>query len=336
VSANPTVVFSEPKKVVIEDRPVPKPGRGEVLVKSRRSLISTGTECTILKAEFPKQSAWADWGKFPFLPGYCSVGDVIEVGPDVDKGLVGKRVGTYAGHAQYAVAPLAQLREVPPEVTDDVAVFFVIAQITFNCVRRAEMAFGESAIVYGLGLLGQIIVRALVFSGARPVFAVDVAAPRIALLPKHSSIVAINPTKTNVRDKVKEITRGRMADAVFEVTGAQALIPGEFEALRPLGKFIVASSPSGPSTFDFHDMCNCPSYTIIGAHISSQGEVETPYHQWTRARNAELYFDLAATAEMDIEKLISHKEPYTKAPELYGMLLKDRSRAMGVILEWDA
>jgi threonine dehydrogenase-like Zn-dependent dehydrogenase len=145
----------------------------------------------------------------------------------------------------------------------------------------------------------------------------------------------VNPKKQNVRERVKELTKGRMADVVFEVTGSQALIPTEFEALRPLGRFIMLSSPSGPSTFDFSDLCNAPSYDIIGVHISSQGEVETPYHQWTRARNAELFFDLALSGQIKVKNLISHREPYTRAPELYGMLLTDRSKAMGVVLEWD-
>ena len=79
MAKNPTVVFVEPKKAVIEDRPIPKPDEGQVLVKARRTLISTGTELTIFKGEFPKDGGWAAWAKFPFTPGYSNIGDVIEV-----------------------------------------------------------------------------------------------------------------------------------------------------------------------------------------------------------------------------------------------------------------
>ena len=79
---NPSVVFTEPKKVAVENVPMPKAGPGQVVVKARRSLISTGTECTILKGEFPKDSAWAAWAKFPFIPGYAmSVGKEREQSP---------------------------------------------------------------------------------------------------------------------------------------------------------------------------------------------------------------------------------------------------------------
>ena len=70
MKGNPTVVFPEPRMVVVEDRPVPKPGKGEMLVKTSRTLVSTGTELTILSGEFPPKSRWAQYGRFPFTPGY--------------------------------------------------------------------------------------------------------------------------------------------------------------------------------------------------------------------------------------------------------------------------
>jgi len=335
MSKNPMVVFVAPKKVVIEDRPMPAAGPAQVLVKSERTLISTGTELTILKSEFAARSAWADYGRLPFVPGYDNVAKVLEVGPGVDKGLVGKRVASFAPHSAFAAVPVAETWVIPEKVTSDEAVFFTIAQIVFNGVRRGQAAWGETAIVYGLGLLGQITVRALLFAGVRPVFAVDVADKRLALLPKHEGLVALNPKKSSVRETVSKHTRGRMADVVYEVTGAPSLIPQEFEALKPLGRFVVLSSPSGKTEFDFHDLCNAPSFVIIGAHNASHPEHETPYNQWTKSRDAELYFGLVAKREIEVDSLVSHREPYTKAPELYAALLADRSQAMGVVLEWD-
>lgn len=127
-----------------------------------------------------------------------------------------------------------------------------------------------------------------------------------------------------------------MADVVFEVTGNPDIIPKEFEALRPQGRMVLLSSPTGPTaSFDFHDLCNSPSYSIIGAHNGSHPDNATPYNQWTQHRHAELFFDYLADGELELAPLISHRAPYAKAPELYAMLLEDRSRAMGVILEWD-
>ena len=67
---SPTVVFTEPGKVVIEDKSVSSPRQGQLLVQTSRTLISTGTELTILSGKFPPNSHWASYGKYPFIAGY--------------------------------------------------------------------------------------------------------------------------------------------------------------------------------------------------------------------------------------------------------------------------
>ena len=128
----------------------------------------------------------------------------------------------------------------------------------------------------------------------------------------------VNPKNENLVEKVKELTNGRMADVVFEVTGNPDIIPQEFDVLKRQGKLVILSSPRGVTkNFD-------------GSHP----HYETPYNQWTQERHAELFFNLVADGELDVKSLISHRTPYTDAPELYDILLRDRTQAMGIIMEW--
>lgn len=336
---NPTVIFPEPRKVVIEDREIPRPGPGELLLRTRATLISTGTELTILSGEFPPGGGWAEWAQYPFTPGYSNVGEVVEVGPGVDANWIGRRLGNWGNHTQYVVVPADEaspyLRIIHrEEVSSAEAAFATIGEITMNGVRRAGVAWGESVVVFGLGLLGQLVVRHCRLCGARPVFAVDVAESRLKLVPDDPAIVKLNPRQQSVADVVEAVTRGRKADVVFEVTGNASLIPGEFAPLRRQGRFVVLSSPRESTSFDFNDLCNAPSYTILGVHNASHpkhGELDLP---WTGKRHAELFYDLIADREIDVAGLISHRAPYTEAPQLFQMLLEDRSQAMGVVLEW--
>ncbi len=331
---NPTIVFSQPGKVVIEQRPVPHPPKDSVLIMTRRTLISTGTELTILSGDFPKDSAWSRYGRFPFVPGYDNVGEVIDVGEGVSRDWIGKKVASRNPHALFVTVPLDPLVPIIRDISDDEAVFFTIAEIVMNGVRRGEVRLGESVIIYGAGLLGQFAARLCRLCGARPVFVVDIAEARLRRLPDDPCIIKLNPPGDDVISIVKKETRGRMADVVFELTGNQALIPDEFSCLREQGRFVVLSSPRGPTMFDFHDLCNSPSFTIIGVHNRSHPRVSTPDNPWTNKRNAELYFDLIADDELDVRTLISHRVPYQEAPSTYQKLLEDRSQAMGVILIW--
>ena len=249
---------------------------------------------------------------------------------------IGKKVGTYGGHTRYTLSDPQTVRPIHREISDEHAAFFTIAEIVMNGVRRAKVTWGEAVVVYGLGLLGQLTVQFCRMAGAWPIFAVDVADSRLARLPKDSAIVPVNAVSEDVKSVVEKHTRGRLAEVVFEVTGLPDLIPKQFETLHRQGRYVVLSSPRGKTSFDFHDLCNAPSYTIIGAHNMSHPPLATPDYPWTMHRHAELFFDLVAEGELDIDPLISHRERYTEAPRLYDMLLRDRSAAMGVVLDWTA
>lgn len=331
---NPTIVFRAPKVVEMEDRPRPVPGEEEVLIRTRCTLISTGTELSILNAEYPPDSYWASYGQLPFDPGYDNIGDVIEVGPGVDGSLIGRRVGSYGNHARYVVWKADDLRIINRDIPDEEAVFFTLGEICMNAVRRPDVRWGEAVVVYGLGMLGQFTVQFCRLCGAKPVFAVDTAEQRLGFLPKDGSVIPINPTKQDVVSIVEDATRGRMADVVFEVTGNENVLLSEFAPLRKQGRFVVLGCPRGKVPFDFHDLCNMPSYTIMGVHNMSHPQCATLDNPWTNLRHAEFFFDLVADGEVSVEPLITHRAHYTEALGFYDMLMKDRAQAMGVVLDW--
>lgn len=329
---NPRVVFPKAREVVVEDGEMPSPGEGQLLIRSTRTLISTGTETTILSGEFPEGSDWAAYGKFPFRAGYSNSGEVVEVGQGVDKSWVGTHVTLSANHAAYVLGRPDHVIPIPPAVSDEAASFSTIGVIVMNGIRRGAVTWGECVVIYGAGLLGQLAARFCRIAGARPVINVDVAQDRHKLLPP--GVHTVNPTAEDPVDVVSKLTNDRMADVIYEVTGNPSVLPEEFKVLRRQGRAVILSSPRGPSTFDFHDLCNAPSYTIIGAHNSSHPPENVNDLPWNQKRHRILFLDLIAGGDLDIEPLISHRIPYTEAPEAYQMLLEDRSKAMGVVLNW--
>jgi NADPH:quinone reductase-like Zn-dependent oxidoreductase len=115
---NPTVVFPGPRQVAIENRERPCPQEDEILVKTDVTLISMGTELTILSGQFPERSAWANYGRYPFLPGYSNIGRVVEVGAALDKDWIGRRVATHTPHAGWVAAPARAAIGIPSAVSD--------------------------------------------------------------------------------------------------------------------------------------------------------------------------------------------------------------------------
>jgi len=330
---NPTVVFPGPQEVEIEDRERPAPAADEVLVETATSLVSTGTELTILSGDYPEESVWDDYGTYPFDAGYANVGTVVEAGAAADIS-PGTRVATWSPHAAYVTARATDCVVVPDAVTDDQASLFAIAQIVMNGIRRGRVTWGETAVVYGAGILGQFATRLCQLAGAETVIGVDLAQNRLDFLPDDPAVVAVDPDDEIPAKVVQTVSNGRFADVCFEVTGNPDAIPEEFEVLRDQGRLVLLSSPHGETTLDFHDSVNAPSTEIIGAHQLSHPSTATVADPWTKRRHAELYFSYLRQGRLAVADLFTHAVDPADAPDLYRDLLDDRTQAMAVRIEW--
>lgn len=331
---NPTVVFKKQRHVVVENQPVPVPKSGEVLIRTHCSLISIGTELSILDVDEGNGETWREMQQFPFLPGYDNVGTVISVGDGVETSWIGKRVVSWGTHGAYVTVDVNDCWPILREVSDHEAAFLVLFHVAANGLRRSGLVLGESAVVFGLGIIGQLTAQLCHLAGTRPVIGVDSIPQRVELLLNENSIAGIVAGEYPLMTAVSERTRGRMADVVFELTGNASLIPQECEILRDQGRLVIVSSPRSKTHFDFHDHCNRRSISIIGAHNWSHPTCATPDQPWTMARHAELFFDLIANQDLDVKSMITHQIPVEEAPSLYEQLLQDRGEALGVILEF--
>ncbi|HUS80324.1 MAG TPA: zinc-binding dehydrogenase [Armatimonadota bacterium] len=333
---NHRVVFTDVCKVEVQAAEMPTPGPNQMLVRTSKTAISTGTELTMLMSDFPEGSKWDKMTHYPTGAGYSHVGEVVEIGEQVRGFEVGDRVASGASHAAWAVLEPAQAFRIPDAVTDEVATLWMLGRIAFNGMRRGGLQMGESVVVYGLGIIGQFVCQLARLDGARPVIGVDVAPLRLDLARKLGGTdLVIDGAAGDILDRVSTATRGRMADCVFEVTGVADLIPREMDLLRRQGRIVILSSPRGKTEFDFHDYCNSPSLTIIGAHNGSHPQFETPYNPWTPHRNVELLFDLIAGGEVRLAELITHRFHWQDAPAAYEMLMADRGEAGAVVLDWE-
>ena len=331
------IVFKGPMKVDIEEFGVPKVRRGQILIKTRATLISTGTELTMLSGRFPTGSFWDRITNYPLTPGYSNCGVVVNVGDGVKDFMVGDRVASKAPHAEYAVIESKEAVKVPDEVSDEEATFSTLAATVLNGIRRADISLGETVVILGLGILGQLACQFARLSGGFPVIAVDLSDKRLEIAKKLGVKLALNPKRDDVDGEIKKATNGKGADIVFEVTGNPEVVSWGLKLTRRQGRFILLSSPRGPTTIDFHDEVNWPSRVIIGAHTTSHPEFETPYNPWTRRRNVELFLNLVKEGLVNVKDLITDRYPWHKAKDVYMELLDplgERLKRLGVILDF--
>lgn len=353
---NKQVVFKAKKQVELTDTNIPEPLDGEVLIKTEVSQISTGTELTMLEANVSADSDWNEDIAYPFFPGYSNVGTVIKAGKKVNPSIVGKRVFSAGKHAAYVCQPAetidgagsfscskedflknptCNVSAIPDSVDSDEAVFGSLGCIAMASIRLAEIRPGDCVVVFGLGLVGQMLVRLAKVAGASTIIAADVSDNRLGMVPNEKCFIRVNSRTESVAEAIKAHNNDRLARIVFEATSVPGLIAEQVKCLDVLGKLIISSSPKGTSVIDF-DYCSRKGLAIIGAHnITTHTHVETARDPWTRNMDIQYFFELLDKNLISVKELITHREPYKNAPELYNMLMEDRTLAMAVHLYWN-
>ena len=230
------------------DVPVPATKPGGVLVASRFSLISTGTE--LMKVNEGQLSLLAKARARPdqlrkvvetatqlgpvaayqkamnrldsYTPlGYSLCGVVIDVGRGAEEFTVGDRVACagneHALHAEVNWVPTNLCVPVPDGVDERAASFVTVGAIAMHGVRRGEVQLGEVACVVGLGLIGQLVVRLLVAAGVR-VVGIDPVAERCTLAESAGALTCGPPSAdgmARIEQALSAATNGLGADHVF-------------------------------------------------------------------------------------------------------------------------
>ena len=337
---NYKVMFPEKSKVALVECEMPVVGDGDILVKSEVSQISTGTELTILEANVEPDSPWQKNICFPKERiGYSVVGKVVAAGKDVSPEVIGKRVFMLQPHKKYNVVKADAyegIMWIPDGVDSNEAVFAAIAQITNGSIRGANIRPGDACVVYGAGLIGQMVARFAKIAGSTKIFVADVSELRLNMLPDDPCFVKLNSREVNVPEYIQKVmAKDKGVPFVFETTSVPSLVAEELKCLCKFGKLIITSSPKGKSLVDF-DYVNRKGITIIGAHNNAMHpNHETFMNRWTCRRDSDFFLELLEKKQISVKEMNTHRFHYTDAPKAYEMLMKDRTQALSVLIDWE-
>lgn len=326
-----TIVFTKPQTAELltqETRPVEG---SRVMVKMEYTVVSGGTERACLMA-LPNTPL-----TFPNSLGYCGVGRVVEIGPDVKKVAVGDRVLVYHGiHTQYNVVPEADVTKVEDDSIDSLdASIVIIASMGLGGVRRLELELGESAMVMGLGLLGMFAVQFCRLSGANPVIAADLNPVRRELALKLGADYALDPSAPDFAEQVKKLTGGKGVNGCVEVTGISAAMKQALECSAREGRIsLLGCTRISDCSVDYYAQVHRPGVKLIGAHNMVRPKVDSRPHCWTHHDDCRAILGLIAGKRLDTRSIISRVVKPEECPEIYNQLCNDKNFPMGTVFDW--
>ena len=173
--------------------------------------------------------------------------------------------------------------------------------------RRAELKFGESVAVIGLGILGQLVVQYMALAGARRVLAIDTSPGRLAMARAHGATHTICADAAGARPDVVEITGGRMLDVVFDVTGHPAVLAPALLLLRRLGRLVLLGDTPNPTQQFLGPGVVSNSLTILGIHGTMHPDSWGEFAPWSRSEMYDVFLDYLAQGRMRVGDLITHR-----------------------------
>lgn len=330
--------------------PAPGPRRDAILVESRVSVVSAGTERMLV--EFGRSSLFGKvrqqpervrevWAKLqanglgPTLEairsklsqsiplGYCNVGVVRHSGsPDFAQG---DRIVSNGPHAEViSVSPVLAAR-IPAAVDDTSAGFVPLAAVALQGINLLSLKHGDKVVVTGLGLIGQLAVRILIARG-HEVMGLDPSAERRAMAAKHGAFVSESDDPVYT---VLAWTGGRGVAGVLITasTSSSTLISQAARSCAKRGRVVLVGVVGlDLKRSDFYQ--NEVSFQVS----CSYGERDHIGPGSVRANFTEV-LGYMASGSLKIGDLVTQRFKFGMATAAYDRLTRDHS-ALGLVLDY--
>jgi predicted dehydrogenase/threonine dehydrogenase-like Zn-dependent dehydrogenase len=355
------LVFKQ-RKVVIENVPTSACGAGQILVENLFSLISSGAE--LLSSNYPtklfkgikiaKEQGFSDAYKTVtnmlqagVASGYSCCGRVVKVGKDIidiKKGdIVACAGANIAFHAEFISVPRNLAVKVPDGVSLENACSVAAGSIAIQGVRQADLRIGESAVVIGLGLIGQLTTQILLASGIK-VIGVELSKERIKKAKENGLVNIFSPIDKNLSNKISYLTNLQGADATIITSfdsSDNEIINQALLITRKRGKLIVVGDiglkiNSLPWNQKEIELRISTSYGPGRGDSDYENKgIDYPYTfvRWTENRNMQAYLQLLKNKKVDFGSLIGGKYSLEQADLAY-KLLNSKKKPLAVLLSY--
>jgi len=365
-------LVSENKEIKIVDLPVPTINENQVLVQNYYSIISTGTEITNINfmkdplykkvMNYPDKIQKAlrmvknkglievfklgmDFLNMPREWGYSSCGKIIEIGKNIKNLKVGDIVACAgagkANHAEFVAIPENLATKIPENISYKDASITTIGAIAMQGIRQCDPKIGETIVVVGLGLIGQITTLILKANGINTI-GIETNEKRIELA-KNNNIKVINTKNQDLINEIKSININ-LVDAVIITASSKdnQIINQAIEITRKRGRVIVVGnvlcnvSRSLWYEKEIDLKISCSYGPGRGDYTYEEQGKDYPleFVRFTENRNMQSFLDLLKNKVLDLTHIINKEIEFENVVGVYNEL-QNRPDWLGVAIKYN-
>tara|TARA_B110000858_G_C17806797_1_gene478487 strand:+ start:2931 stop:5033 length:2103 start_codon:yes stop_codon:yes gene_type:complete len=357
--------------ISVDDVPSPAVKSGHILIRTNKSLISSGTERTLL--EFGKSNYLgkalqqpekvkqaidkikvdglvATYNSIsnklnePVQLGYCNVGKVIQVGNNVEGFKIGDRVISNGNHAEIVNVPKNLCAKIPKNVSDNEAVFAVIGAIALHGIRLSKPTIGEKFAVIGLGLIGLLSLQILKSHGCKAV-GFDYDQERLNLAKSIGFDTVNLSKKDNIDSIVKSHTKGVSFDGSIIAASTDTREPIDLASniTRKKGRIILVGVADINISRDifyhkelkFQVSCSYGPGRYDIEYEEKGKDYPIEYVRWTEQRNFQTILELLEDKSIITSNLISHEFNIDNAAKAYEVIT-NKEKSLGIIINYSS
>lgn len=310
--------------IVVEEAPIPTFGPREVLIESRVSLISRGSE--ILRRYMHDEAI------DPRIMGYSVAGVVKAVGNEArDRFAPGDVVTAVLPHAQVVVGSIdamegSQVWRVPSSLSFEQISFIPLCTGAVTWAGITGIKKGDTVVVLGQGLVGNLIMQAVRAYEPGKLIVVDALQSRLDISAAVGADVVINASSEDPVARVKELTEGRGAEVVIDCVGGRAGLRSFAQAQDMVGDYgtlhLIALYHGEPLALDAGKI---QRRRLIGGY----------FHAAPRNEMVQRATEMVVSGAIQVEPLMTHRFHYSEAKAAFDLLYERPQEAVGVMLMWD-
>lgn len=320
-------VYYNNHDVRIEDRPIPKPGVDEILVKTK--------SCGVCVADTME---WYLTPRAPLTLGHEPSGEIVETGKNIENLKAGDRVAVHhhipclicehcrrgnftmcetfrkthiqpGGFSEYFIASTIHAERdtlvLPPHVSFEAGTLVEPLACVIHAIQKAKVKAGESVVLIGTGTMGLMFIQCLHYWGVRKLAIYEMLDWRIKKAREFGAEHVFIPSKEPQGDliKIKELFASDGADKVFIAAKDISAMKLGIQLVNKGGTVIFFATPKPEESIDIF-----PSHLFFN-------EITLTSTYSANHLDTRMALDLISSNDVTAEKIISHRYPIERLSE---------------------
>ena len=331
-----SIWFETPYQVTVHDEPLAALPADRVLVQTKVSAISGGTELLFYRGQVPPEmsldaalASLAGDARYPLCYGYACVGEVIEAGAQVEQGWLGRQVFAFQPHVTHFCARPSELHPLPAGLSPQQAVFLPNMETAVNFLLDGAPLLGERVVVLGQGVVGLLTAALLAQCPLDQVIVFDRFKLRRDTARRWGLVEVLEPEEM---DRAKDRLGERGADLTYELSGQPEALNLALELTGFAGRIIIGSWYGRKSAaLNLGGKFHRSRIRLMSSQVSTL----TPElsARWDKDRRLKAAW--SQLARVPVADLITHTFSIDEAAQAYALLDHEPGQALQIIFRYE-